>query len=320
MDLVDRYVHAVRFWLPRSQEVDIASELSEDLRADIDDRQAALGRALNTNELEALLKERGRPLLVATRYLPQRYLIGPVLFPVYRFVLAIVTLGYLVPWLLTWMGLASFNPDYRSHVGAIVGGLWGSFWITTFIAVGVVTLVFALLERFQVPATLVEWNPRRLPPVRDARRIPRLQSAIAIAVGVGFIVWWAVDMSSATVFDRAGVRVVVSPAWRAFYWQVLAVALANLALTAINLVRPYWTLTRAAIQTAIDLAGAATFCWLLKLSILAELATPQLSPSRAAEVVSTINTNLARAFPVAVAFSLIVVALVDVGRMIRLRK
>jgi hypothetical protein len=320
MDLVDRYVHAVRFWLPRSQEADIASELSEDLRAEIADRQAALGRPLNTEEMEALLKDRGRPLLVATRYLPQQFLIGPVLFPVYRVVLIIVALGYLVSWLLTWIGLASFSPTYRSHVGLILGGLWSSFWITTLVAFGLVTLLFAVLERLQVPSTLVEWNPRRLPAVRDARRIPRLQSAIAMAVGVCFIVWWAVDMWSTTVFDRAGVRVVLSPAWRGFYWVVLAISLANLALAAVSLFRPYWTMARAGIQTAIDLAGAATFCWLLKLNILAEIATPQLSSSRAAETVATINASFSRAFPVAIALSVIVVAIVDVGRLVRLRK
>lgn len=30
MDLVERYLHAVRFWLPRSQQDDVAAELGED--------------------------------------------------------------------------------------------------------------------------------------------------------------------------------------------------------------------------------------------------------------------------------------------------
>ena len=81
MELLDRYLHAVGFWLPRKQKEDILAELSEDLRSQIEEKEAELGRKLTEGDLEALLKQRGRPVLVANHYLPQQYLIGPVLFP-----------------------------------------------------------------------------------------------------------------------------------------------------------------------------------------------------------------------------------------------
>lgn len=92
MELLDRYVQAVKFWLPRAQQDDIVTELSEDIRSQIEERETALGRKLNDGEIESILKQRGRPLVVASGYLPQRHLIGPVLFPVYLFVLKIVML------------------------------------------------------------------------------------------------------------------------------------------------------------------------------------------------------------------------------------
>jgi hypothetical protein len=38
-DLVDRYLQAVRFWLPASQKQDLSAELSEDLHSQIDEKR-----------------------------------------------------------------------------------------------------------------------------------------------------------------------------------------------------------------------------------------------------------------------------------------
>src|ERR1700761_8375008 len=105
-NLLNRYLQAVGFWLPRRQKDAILAELSEDLRSQIEDREESLGRSLDDAEMAAILKQRGRPILVAGRFMPQRSLIGPALYPIYVFVLKIVALCYLVPWLLTWIGLA----------------------------------------------------------------------------------------------------------------------------------------------------------------------------------------------------------------------
>src|SRR5216684_1951855 len=110
MELIDRYLQAVKFWLPKNQKQDIIAELSEDLRSQIEDREAELGRKLNESEVADLLKQRGRPVLVANRFLPQDSLIGPVLFPIYLFVLKLVAVFYMVPWILVWIGIAIFRP------------------------------------------------------------------------------------------------------------------------------------------------------------------------------------------------------------------
>ena len=105
MELLDRYLQAVKFWLPKSQRDDIIAELSEDIRSQIEEKEAELGHKLGESEVEAVLKNLGHPLLIAERYLPsQQYLIGPVLFPVYRLVLKMLLCGYIVPWLLLWIG------------------------------------------------------------------------------------------------------------------------------------------------------------------------------------------------------------------------
>ena len=75
MELLNRYLDAVRFWLPKAQQEDIIAELGEDLRSQIEDREAQLGHPLDEDGLAVILKQRGNPRLVASRYLPQRSLI-----------------------------------------------------------------------------------------------------------------------------------------------------------------------------------------------------------------------------------------------------
>ena len=115
MELIDRYLQAVGFWLPRKQKEDILAELSEDLHSQVEEQEAKLGRKLAEPEIECLLKMRGRPVLVANRYLPQQYLIGPLLFPIYRFVLMIVGLCYLVPWIVVALVLIASGAAVLQH-------------------------------------------------------------------------------------------------------------------------------------------------------------------------------------------------------------
>jgi hypothetical protein len=322
MDLLDRYLHAVRFWLPRAQQDDITAELAEDLRSQIEDQETKLGRKLNESEIASLLRERGRPMFVANRYLPQQYLVGPVLFPVYKFVLKIVVLCYLIPWLLVWIGLVTFDASYRSahRIGHGLALAWPSFWLVTFMAVGAVTIVFAVLERFQSKTKFLEnWDPRRLRPVRDPNRIPRFNSVFELAANGIFIVWWLNGMWSQTLFDRAGVRIVLAPVWKVFFWAFLWIAVANIALAAVNLSRPYWTWLRAVLRLLFESAGAVAICWLSKVNILAQIVLPNLAPTRAAEIVNAINLNLLNSFPIAVFGCILIVALSSTARLIRLR-
>ena len=44
MELVQRYLQAVKFLLPRAQQDDIVKELSEDIRSQMEDKEAELAR------------------------------------------------------------------------------------------------------------------------------------------------------------------------------------------------------------------------------------------------------------------------------------
>jgi hypothetical protein len=322
MDLLDRYLQAVKFWLPNAQKQDIIAELSEDLRSQIEDKETALGRPVTETEVEAILRKVGRPVLVANRYLPPQYLIGPLWFPIYKFVLSIVAACYLVPWILVWAGLMIFNPAYRSAhsgggwVGAL-GEAWGGLWLAAVIAIGTVTMIFAVLEKAQAKSALLEqWDPGKLPAVRDPNRIPRSNSTIDLVANIVFASWWITIMGSRVVLDRSEVRITLAPIWHGFFLGFLVLAAVNVAAAAVNLLRPYWTRPRAGVRLATNLMGSALFCALCRSDIVADISVAGVTAANTLEITNTINRLTSQAFPLVLAVGLVVLA-VDIRRIVR---
>ena len=152
MDLLDRYLHAIEFWLPKRQKQDIIAELSEDLRSQIDERETELGRKLGDSEVEAILQRCGPPLTVALRYRPQQYLIGPTLFPIYQFVLAVLVAGCVIPRFLVWLGFLIVDPAHRGYLHM------ENLWTTVFYFVFFTTTAFVIVGRkLDVQAGLPEY-------------------------------------------------------------------------------------------------------------------------------------------------------------------
>src|SRR6516164_9401632 len=87
MELLDRYLQAVKKHLPWQRQDDIIAELRANLESQLEEREAELGRPLTGPEAEAWIKQLGPPMQMAARYQPQQYLIGPAVFPIYWFVL-----------------------------------------------------------------------------------------------------------------------------------------------------------------------------------------------------------------------------------------
>lgn len=323
MEMIDRYLQAVRFWLPKKQQDDIVAELSEDLRAQVDERAAELGHPLAEAEVEALLRKRGSPILVASGYLPQRSLIGPLLFPLYLFVLKIATLCVVGAIALSWVVAIATHAfsSVSSHQHLTYAGVgWDSLWTAWFTSAAIVTLVFAVLERTQARTRILEsWNPRKLPPLRHPHLIPRASSAIEVAVNVCVVVWWGMNMASPLTLHFGSLSVALSAGWVWFFWGVLLLTLASAGLSLANLLRPWWTVGRTAFRIALDLAGGVFFCWLMKAHIVTAIDWPGALPEHAAAVVSGVNTWLDRMFPIAVAITVIILA-TNIYRLIRLRK
>jgi hypothetical protein len=123
-------------------------------------------------------------------------------------------------------------------------------------------------------------------------------------------------MSSNVVLNEVNLRISLAPAWRYFFWGFLLIALINIALAIANLARPYWTARRATVRLVTDIAGSILFCWLLKSNLLVEIAAASLSPAKAVQLTTVINLWMARMFPVAVIFG-VVIAVVNIFCIVR---
>jgi hypothetical protein len=319
MELLNRYLQAVKFWLPRGQQEDIILELGDDIRSQIEDRETALGRKLSDAEMEAILKERGRPLLVAGRYLPQRSLIGPLFFPAYVFVLKLVLICYLAPWVLVWIGMMIFDPSYRAHHSGLgIAPDLFVLWIHALTVFMVVTMVFAVLDlAMNKSKFLSDWSPRKLPPARDHDRIPRASSAFEVVMGGFFGIWWLSMLWTLTVIDMEGLRVTLAPAWHHFFGIFLPIWAVNTGLSAVNFFHPYWTRSRRLVHAATNFVSAGVLMAVAKIQPAVLVSFGSTKVSQVAE--ASINLSLAISFAIATLVC-IIVGCVDLWRAYSISK
>jgi hypothetical protein len=244
MELLDRYLKAVKFWLPSEQKQDIIAELSEDIRSQIEDKESELGRQLSDAEVEAILKKSGNPMLVAQRYLPQRYLIGPALFPMYWFVLKLGWLFFFGPWLILGIGANLF-------AGGHFQGLLEPFFRALLINFAAITGAFALIERSHAKTRwATDWSPRKLPAMRDPNRVRRSSSISELAWYLMLLLWWVNVLRIPAI---PGVNVEFAPMLsRWLFWPTLVLILCQGMIACLNAIRPQWNPRRAAFRGVVD--------------------------------------------------------------------
>jgi len=242
MELLDRYLQAVRFWLPKAQQQDIIAELSSDLHSQIDDRETELGRPLNEEELEVILRKCGSPILVASRYRPQTQLIGPVLFPIYQFVLKLVMLWSLVPVFALIVGPAMIL-SATSRWEAVVQTI-STLWTAEFISAGIITLIFVVLEHTEAKLQMFDkWSLRSLPPAPKPEQPPsRTQTIFELIFGVVGLLWLlALPQYPFLILGPAAAFLKPAPMWHSFFLPVVLLSLAGLVRQGVTLMRPQWT-------------------------------------------------------------------------------
>jgi hypothetical protein len=257
MDLLERYLQAVRTYLPKSQQDDILKELGENLRAQMEDKEAELGRPLNEDELAVILKKHGHPLFVATRYRQTRHLIGSTLFPVYWFVMKIILAIMGFAYAVSALVLIAQGKPFLEVLGAVfsyAGAVLPTFaWVTIVFAVlDIGNNKFRLLERVTKESN-EKFDPRTLPMLRpgsdsaDAKPIPRYKTAFELFFSVAFLLWWTrvspirrlalfvalgpVGLAEKTPFQ-------LGPVWDTVYWPVILLSMVAVVQQIVTLIHP----------------------------------------------------------------------------------
>jgi hypothetical protein len=303
MNLVERYIEAIKFWLPAHLKDDVAAELADDIRSEIEDAEREKGRRLTDDEIAAILKARGRPMIAASHYLPKRALIGPELYPIYIFVLKIVALCCLIPPIIMWVIRIDLGAPFASF-----GQAWGEYVNSLLMAFAVVTIIFAVIEYQGInPAKPDTWNPKALRPVKDPSRIRRSSSVGEIAANMVMIAIFAAGYLSKAVYDFKGGHVVLCPEWVPYWQIILVLAVAETALAATNLFKPFWSGSRIMARAAIDLAKIAAFTWLLQAHVLREVSGAARPASDTLLSISDIAAQ--HAFQIAIVIAIVIAAM-----------
>jgi hypothetical protein len=234
MDLLERYLQAVAQYLPLKGKEDTVAELPANLLAEIENREEELGRPLLEGEVGAVLQQHGRPVLVAARYLPQRFLIGPGLFPLYWFTLLksfpLMVLAYTV----------AQAANFLFGGGVTIGAAIGHFPYVAFTFWSVMTLGFAVFEfaqgrYFAEVKWTKAWNPQDLPALTPEKGQSFANRVADLIVSVLMILWLlSVPTHPYLVLGPGGslrgLPFGLSPEWHILYWQIIGLLVIMLPL------------------------------------------------------------------------------------------
>jgi hypothetical protein len=271
MQIIDGYLHSVKKCLPAGQADDIIKELSENISSQIEDKESELNRSLTEAEVEAILKQHGHPLLVASRYRQEqrsvsfgRQIIGPALFPFYIRVLKF-NLG-----LTSVVLLVIFAALFAA--GQPIGNFLQVFLYQLLIQFAIVTLIFWLADQHftRFPD---RWDPRKSYGIRhpafttreDGPRIPRLNSAshlIALLIALFWI--RMVQHHQFLFFGPAASFLSLSPNWTRLYLPINALILLGIVGAGISLIRPDWIRLHWLIRVLVSVGNLTVALFLLK--------------------------------------------------------
>jgi len=258
-ELIDRYLQAVRFWLPKTRrQEELLAELGEDLRSQIEEMETQLGRAANEEDVSAILKRCGAPMMVASRLAPNRYLIGPTLYPIFTFVLKMVLLWIMVPVFVFIVGPVNLA-NAGGHLGSAIAQTMANLWSAVFIAAGVITLVFAVLERTQaLVGHTCKWDPSTLPPLeKREKKTSQVQAVCELGFGWFGLIWLLLlPQYPVLILGPAAAFLKAAPMWHSFYLPIVLLAAVSVVRSAVILVRPRWTwfpATSHLLQTALSM-------------------------------------------------------------------
>jgi hypothetical protein len=176
--LIDRYLTAVSDILPARLRKDTVTEIRSLIQDALDDRSKSEGRAPDDEMMAAVLKQFGPPEKIVSPYLPEKYLIGPGMFPTFllviRIVLPIVAVLSLVAF---WVGFSrTVSVTWIELLTDILKSL-GSALSTVVQAFGNIVLIFAILQwalpEFKFPTKDQEWDPHSLKAISQPDKIKR---------------------------------------------------------------------------------------------------------------------------------------------------
>jgi hypothetical protein len=301
MDLLERYLQAIGQYLPQATRQDILAELRANLQAQFDDRAEALNRPLTDPETAAILREHGRPVVLAARYLPQQYLIGPAIFPYYLMTLRRATPFVLLIFFLAHASTVLFVhtlPDLIAGVAQSLAQLFPD--LIAFLAW--ITIAFVIAEfvytRNHSKPFCASWNPSRLPPIKPQFHGKSRASRIADLIFHCLFMLYVLEIPrhpflilGPGVFLFSHFNVGLAPVWHLYYVAFLFLLFFQLVvkITAIFAPSGLW---ETPINFAFKVLGLLVTLWLAFTNVYFVATSPATDLQKLAAVNHWMNLSL----------------------------
>jgi hypothetical protein len=319
MELLDRYLQAVKKHLPWKRQDDIIAELKANLEAQLEDKEEELGRPMTQSEAEEWLKQIGPPIQMAARYQPQQYLIGPTLFPVYWYVLKLVFFWAVAVYLV--VSGVQMAVDQTATTSAAVQAVLRIPGVLVQSAAWV-TLVFAALELVakyypeQMPQEFknftANWSPSTLPPLTPettpgAKKRSYAEAVAEVVFGFLFLAWLLLVPRHPFLLLGPGVAFLhvtpfqLAPVWMYFYWGLVGLCVLQLLWHGVDLVRGKW-LTPSAWQHIVTKTVGLIAIWPIVTApgrVLVTLKHPETDMARYGATLHSINEGVHMAMTIA---------------------
>ena len=277
MEMIERYLQAVKFALPADQQDDIVKELRDNILSQVEEKEAALDRPLNEDEQADLLRKLGSPMQLASRYRKQQYMIGATMFPIYWRILK-VSLGLaFVVLAAASIATAAAGKPFTESLGVLFR--FPSVALMTF---AWITLFFSILEFFGARLHLGEgWDPRKLPPlVKSEPRKSQFELITQLLVQIIFGVWWLAGLHYQYLIFGPGVAFLrFGPVWHTIYPLFVVMVIVDFALTASRIAWPRWAEGRQVSRLLMSALGIIVLYFLIgatDLFVPADPTAPQL--------------------------------------------
>lgn len=154
-----------------------------------------------------------------------------------------VLLWILVPVFVFIVGPVNLAERGGNRALAILS-TFGDLWSGLFIAAGIITLVFAIIERTNAKlGTENKWDPLKLPPVRKEERKPSALKAVCeFGFSVFGLVWLLlVPQYPFLILGPAAAFLKAAPLLHTFYVPFVLLSIVALVKSGITVARPQWT-------------------------------------------------------------------------------
>lgn len=260
MDLVERYIAAVKRELPTRSREDIGRELEANIMDKIDALEEQHG-PLNQQQVNDLLLEMGHPRTVAREFYPPKPLVSVQLMPIYLNTLYMV-LGIL--FVISSLEVATrWLSGSEMTLFLLMKGLLSSFLNAGYFAFTWVTIAFIVMTRDnkkQQDNESCQWSPAQLPSALNSWQHIRLQDIftdLASLLFLALIIWYPI------LRPGPGINSIFNnETWVVLQWftPVIAIGVLN---SLWQLRTRIWTRRLLGINIGVSSAFAAMALWLM---------------------------------------------------------